>query len=105
MMTRTRTRARARALTTPDLALLSLATYRLTRLAIEDELTEPVRTKLLNSLRNHPKLSYLLSCPWCISPYAAALLLAIRAIHPPTYRTLATILSASTVTGLLYSNL
>ena len=84
---------------------MAVARRLLTRLAIEDELTEPVRTKLLNSLRNHPKLSYLLSCPWCISAHAAALLLAIRAIHPPTYRTLATILSASTVTGLIYSNL
>ena len=101
----TRTRTRTRTITTPDLALLSLATYRLTRLAIEDEITEPVRTKLLNSLRNHPKLSYLLSCPWCFSPYAAALLLAIRATHPPTYRLLTQVLAASAVTGLIYSNL
>lgn len=65
----------------------ALATYRLTRLATEDTLTEPLREYVFNSPRlpdpslSHyppphspfrPNPAYILTCPHCASIYAAA---------------------------------
>jgi hypothetical protein len=51
----------------------ALATYRLTRLVTEDELTAPLRDRIWET---HPpessRLGYLISCPHCTSIYAGA---------------------------------
>lgn len=68
----------------------ALTTYRLTRLATEDTLTEPLREKIFESRRFpdpslahyppphsalRPNPAYILTCPHCASVYAAALTL------------------------------
>jgi hypothetical protein len=65
----------------------ALAVARVTRLVTEDALTEPVRARLLPRLWRRyaphippadwevaepPKLVYLVTCPWCVSIYVAA---------------------------------
>lgn len=51
----------------------ALATYRLTRLATTDVITDPIRTKIWES---HPpessKIGYALTCDHCMSVYAGA---------------------------------
>lgn len=49
-----------------ELAVDALAAYRLTRLAVKDDLTEPWR----ESLRS-PFLAALTSCMWCAGVWAA----------------------------------
>lgn len=61
----------------------ALATARLTRLLIEDEIADPLRRAVLSRLDPdnafHLKLVYLMGCRWCVSiwtgaPVAAALI-------------------------------
>jgi hypothetical protein len=54
-----------------DVATNVLATARLTRLITEDELAEPIRSKLENS--GNDKLAYLATCPYCVSVWAGLL--------------------------------
>lgn len=80
-----------------------LATHRLTKLALDDYITEELRQKVYSNLdeTKHPKLAYLVSCPWCISIYAAGAVVLIENFAPQ----LNTVLAASSATGLLYTNL
>lgn len=54
------------------LALILLATARLTRLVTGDQITERPRVWLTLKLEGHPQLQYLLHCPWCASMYVGA---------------------------------
>ena len=86
-------------------ALLALATYRVTKLATEDKITEPLRDALFNVLPKNPdsKLRYLASCPNCISVWAAAGLIAFDYFAPePVSKLVIQTLAASAVTGILY---
>lgn len=88
--------------------VLALACYRLTRLAVEDEVTRPARNRVIEwayTRQGHdrdnvfgdpdprddhttvvldddapPKLAYLLSCSWCASMWCALLLVAVEAV-------------------------
>lgn len=97
--------------------LVCLATHRLTRLLVTDEITTPAREALQNRAearwatgtgRTPPadewgsRIAYLLSCPWCASVWVAAAVVAALAAagHAPAHPLLLT-LAASTVTGLL----
>jgi len=54
--------------TTADLAVGVLATRRLVRLIVEDEITYPLRLK---ASKMHPAVAYLVSCKACSSVWAA----------------------------------
>ena len=56
------------------LAVCTLAAYRLTRLAVHDQITEPARRRLL--LR-HTCLVGLFGCVWCTGFWATGLVLAV----------------------------
>ncbi len=63
------------------IAVLSLATYRITRFAILDSLVEEPRTAVLRWLTSKPgvvrgKAHDLLTCPYCLSVWVAAALTA-----------------------------
>lgn len=47
-----------------------LATKRITRFVVEDELAEPIREN--SFIHKHEKLQYLVNCPYCVSVYAGA---------------------------------
>lgn len=51
-----------------DLLTDVLATRRVVRLVVDDEITRPVREK---AYRVHPKLAYLVDCRACVSVWAA----------------------------------
>jgi hypothetical protein len=56
-----------------DLLTDVLATHRVTRLVVDDELTSPVREYIW---KNHPpeetRLGYFVTCPFCVSIWAGA---------------------------------
>lgn len=83
-------------------AITALATYRLSRLAIEDEITAEVREKVWKVFPpEKSKVGYLLTCYWCTSIYAASALEISRMIAPRTTRSVETVLAASALAGLL----
>lgn len=100
--------------TGPQVALLALAfvvgalaTARLTRLAVEDEIAEPIRRRVLRRLDPdnvfHLKLVYLMSCQWCVSIWTGAAVAALVGAFPhavPVWIALST-LAFSQITGIL----
>ena len=84
----------------------AIATYRLTKLVIDDEITREAREWAYVNLQKLPaplanKVEYLLGCPWCVSIWAAGVLLAVRKINPDLADYLNTLLAASAVTGVI----
>lgn len=85
-----------------DVVLGALATFRLTRLWTDDEITEDARGWLLRRLPSDGKLAYLVGCPWCISMYVGAGVAVAAWLAPSTpYTVAAAALSFSAVAGLL----
>lgn len=91
----------------------TLATVRLTRLVIDDNITEPLRDRAMQALirtgEERPelkpvtdKLEYFLTCPWCVSVYSAAAILLLRKFAPETADIVNSALAASAVTGVVY---
>lgn len=86
-----------------DPVTLALATFRLTKLVNEDKLTEGPREAVYAHFGDPSvsKLSYLISCPWCVSIYAGLALSLGDTLLPRTTRVLARGLAFSAITGLL----
>lgn len=92
--------------TPQEMIMNSLATYRLTRLVIEDEITNDLRAKAYEQINKLPdpvanKLSYFLTCPWCVSIWAAGLLLVLRRTSPELAEFVTGLLAASAVAGVI----
>lgn len=85
-----------------DMLTRGLATYRLSRLIVEDEITSPVRDRIW---KTHPpetsKLGYLFTCYWCSGVYAASALELSRIIAPKTTRKVETVLALSAIAGIV----
>jgi hypothetical protein len=87
-------------------AVTALATYRLSRLAIEDEITSDIRNRIWEKYPpESTKIGYLLTCYWCSSVYAASALEISRMIAPKTTRAVETALAASAVAGIVAARL
>ncbi|MBA2558924.1 MAG: DUF1360 domain-containing protein [Propionibacteriales bacterium] len=83
-----------------------LATYRLTTLVKDDKITEDLRNIVWRrygepSAEDSHKLSYLLTCPWCLSIYFGAGAVLGRAVFPRTWGAVSRALTYSALTGLL----
>jgi hypothetical protein len=79
-----------------------VATWRLTKLVMEDKITEDLREFIYEHFPSS-KLSYLIGCPWCVSIWAGIAIFAIRRFYPQYADTLSSILAASAVTGVAYT--
>lgn len=93
-----------------NVLVLSLATYRATRLINEDEILREPREIVLEKLYDskHPlaaKAAYFITCPWCVSIWAAGGLLLLKQVSRPTYDLVTEVLAASAVTGAIASRL
>lgn len=86
---------------TPFLLLLdALAVYRLTRLVTEDHLPfGPLRDRL--NRQPDSLAAEWMTCGWCVSMYAGALVLGLHALLPSAWPYVAAVLAFSAVTGLL----
>ena len=81
----------------------ALAVHRLTKLVIDDYITEPLREKVYDKFGDpsESKISYLIGCPWCVSVYAGFGVVAARAVAPKAWRYVSYALAFSSVTGLI----
>lgn len=95
--------ARLSALRDPvSLAVGALAVHRLTRLAVEDEVTRPLRERI-EEAAPEGRLAYFVTCPWCVSIWVGAGWAALSAAAPAVTAPLGAVLAWSSVTGLLSS--
>jgi hypothetical protein len=82
--------------------VFALAVHRLTKLVIDDYIFDTPRQAYFRKFPPQTsKLGYLATCPWCVSIWAAALLLLIAFIYLPAAVVLGLVLAASSVAGLL----
>lgn len=90
----------------------ALAVARLTRLVTQDTITAPLREKIAGRRPGRvvgqqivtaarPKLAELTTCPWCVSPYLAAAVVALQALAPAVCLVVTAVLAFSMVAGLL----
>jgi hypothetical protein len=77
----------------------ALATYRLTRLVVKDTVTERFRRWFAH--RYEGPLVYLSTCPWCMSIWIAAAVVALTWGVPLAWSYVAAGLAFSTVAGYL----
>lgn len=121
-----RLRARAGGAPGPDpltLAIDALATYRLTRLATADVISEPLRrsvvdralgpegraaagdgdtaVEVVDDLDDPPKLARLVTCRWCAGVWIAAGVVAARRLAPRAWEPVAEGLALSAAAVLL----
>lgn len=80
------------------LAVGALAVHRLTRLVTTDTITEGPRDALVD---RGGRLADLITCPWCVSVWAAAGWAALSTVAPSLARPLGAVLAWSSVAGLL----
>lgn len=87
-----------------DLVEDALATHRLTKLVLDDQLTAPVRDWVFKRFPpESTRLGYLLTCPWCASIWLGAGVTTARFVAPRAWRPIARLLALSSATGLLES--
>lgn len=85
-----------------DVVVDALATYRLTKLVVDDVITAPAREKIFEKHPPHDRSwSYALTCPWCSSIYLGFAVAVARKFFPRAWDVAATGLAASAVTGIV----
>jgi Protein of unknown function (DUF1360) len=80
-----------------------LATYRLQKLVRDDKITEDLRNAVFHKFGepHEHKLSYLVTCPWCLSLYAGLGLSFSRMIAPKATNAVARALALSAIAGIM----
>ena len=88
---------------TVDLVIDALASYRVTRLLVSDDIVDRQRDALVDRLRRggHRKLVELSECPWCIGFWVACGVVAARRAIPRTWAPVAEAFAFSAVSGLV----
>lgn len=80
-----------------------LATYRLTKLVMDDEITQDLRMAIYSKFPQNSKISYFIGCPWCVSIWAGAVIFTLRKVNPDGADIVSGLLAASAVTGVVYT--
>lgn len=82
--------------------IAGLATYRLTRLIVDDEIFAPIRNKIFNRFNpEYSKFGYILTCTWCSSVWVALLVVISGIIIPTIAFYIGLVLALSAVAGYL----
>lgn len=82
-----------------DLIIDALATYRGTRLIVEDQISEPLREKIWKT--HNPEddhLGYLITCPYCTSIWVAGAITVAKLAAPTLSKPLRYGLALSAIT-------
>lgn len=100
-----------------DFLLLSIGTYKLSRIISKDRVTSPLRAPFVSyegsggtsELKEKPRgtgmqraVGDLLTCPWCMGPWAAAALTYGFVLAPGAARVAGCILSAAAISDALH---
>jgi hypothetical protein len=80
----------------------SLAVYRITKLIMEDKITEDLREWVYDKFPQGSKVRYLINCPWCVSVWGGLAIFGLRHVSPKSADLLSGALAASAVTGVIY---
>ena len=82
--------------------LLAIATYRLSRLLIEDVIFEPLRERIWKRFPpESTRIGYFFTCYWCTSLWIALVVVALYLLVPTLALSLALVLTCSAAAGLL----
>lgn len=79
-----------------------LAVYRLTKMIMEDRITLEFRDWYWNRFPSNTKMGFLLTCPWCVSIWAAIIVVGARKAFPETGDILSKVLAMSAVTSVAF---
>lgn len=81
----------------------ALATYRLTRLIVDDKITTKLRNTATNRWGQHG-IGYLVNCPWCTSVWVGVGAVAVRRLFPKVWAPVAEAMAFSAAAGWLSSH-
>ena len=84
-----------------QLLILSLATFRVTRLLIEDFILEPLRDRTIHKLDPRNKFRELFECPWCLGFWLSIGAVVLFLLFPVVTIWLALPFAISTAVGLI----
>ncbi len=101
------------------LVLDALAVYRLTRLVCADTITAPLREWLVGTrpaverqlsgsrimIAARPRVAAFITCPWCVSPWLSAPVIACQALAPSVWIYPACVLAFSATAGVISEHL
>jgi hypothetical protein len=85
--------------------VLVLATYRLTRILTTDVIFEGLREKIWKKFPPSTKFGYLFTCNWCMSIWAAIILIVLFLTVPLIAYVVSLVLSISAIVGVVASRL
>jgi hypothetical protein len=88
-----------------DLVILALAVYRITRLIIEDAVTERLREAVWSRFDASRGIGYLITCYWCTGFWVASLLVLLFIIVPVPTMAASLILALSALAGIIAARL
>lgn len=80
-----------------ELVVDALATYRITRLVVEDTITQPLR----DLVESGTWLDRLIECPWCVGVWVGMGVAAARAIAPRQWTPVARGLACAAAAALI----
>lgn len=81
-----------------------VAVYRLTKLAIDDEILYDIRAKVWEKYPPETsKIGYLFTCVWCMSIWMGIGVFALRKVNPELANYVSSVLAASAATGIAIS--
>lgn len=100
---------------TVRLLLDALAVARLTQLVIRDTILEGVRERLKGRrtyardlggdptyIAARPRVALFLSCPWCVSPWLATIVVALQALIPAVWLYPSAVLAFSQTAAVIF---
>jgi len=92
-------------ITLVEFIILGLATYRISRLLIEDRIFDKPRNWFFSKVPPHKPLGYLFTCYHCLSIYVGTFVFICYTIVPTVTIPVACVLALSAITGYISTKL
>jgi hypothetical protein len=84
-----------------ELVILSLASFRLTRLITTDTVTEGIRNRIWSKFPPSTKFGYLITCNWCTGFWVSLFFVALWLALPQVTIVVSLVLAISALVGLI----
>lgn len=85
--------------------IVTLASYRLTRLFVVDVIFEPLREKVWKKFPPSTKFGYVFTCMWCMSIWTTLILVLLALAVPLLAYVVSLVLSISAIVGVIAARL